>query len=231
METRDKNNAAERNWKHLTWRVFFPIRVFRCFGYWQRQSPQKTLVNRHRDRAYLQASCGPPKDAVLISCGLGDRIFDLNHFLEAHFAFLPAFGRGTGCASQNSIANRSLSNIMGVVVFWRPVPGILIEQSLQTLELSILGTKKDQPQIKPMPSREQLEFEMAAPWRMSVKWNFAATAWRTFRMRKQLTVGSHNTMHTPSTLFCEEGSHSISWPTFPELSYPEMIKWWKCFHG
>lgn len=186
METRgEKTQAAERNWKHLTWRVFFSICVFCCFAYRQRQSPQKTLVNRHGDRAYLQAPCGPPKDAVLISCGLRDRIFDLNHFLEAHFAFLPAFGWSTGCTSQNSIANRSLSNIMGVVVFWRSVPGILVEQSLQTLELPILGTKKkDPPQIKHMPSYEQLEFEMAAPWRMNGKWNFAATDWRTFRMRK-----------------------------------------------
>jgi hypothetical protein len=49
------------------------------------------------------------------------------------------------------------------IVFRRTVPGILIEQSLQTLELSVLKIQKDQPQIKYVSTYQQLAFEMTAP--------------------------------------------------------------------
>ena len=165
---------SQRNLKHLTLRVFLSFSVFCGFRYRQRQSPKKTSVNRYRDRARLQTPRGPSQDPILISCSLRNRILHLYHFLEAHFALFSAFGRSAGCASQNLISNRSLPNVMASV-FWRIVSGILIEQPLQTLELSVLKTQKDQAEVKQIPLCQPLASQVTSAWKMDRKRNLTAT--------------------------------------------------------
>lgn len=163
--------SFQRNLKHLTQRVLFSFRVFGCFGFGQRQSPQKAFVNRHRDRAHLQTPCGPPHDTVLLSCSLRHRVLYLYHFLEAHFVLFSAFGRSAGRAAQNPVSDRPLAHGMGIV-FRGTVPGVLIEQSLQTLELSVLKVQKDQPQVKQTPLCQQLAFYMKLREKMEHEMKF-----------------------------------------------------------
>ena len=165
---------SQRNLKHLTLRVFLSFSVFCGFRYRQRQSPKKTSVNGHGDRARLQTPRGPSQDPILISCSLRNRILHLYHFLEAHFALFSAFGRSAGCASQNLVSNRSLPNVIASV-FWRIVPGILIEQPLQTLELSVLKTQKDQAEVKQIPLCQSLASHVMAAWKMDTKRTLTAT--------------------------------------------------------
>ena len=139
-----------------------------------KKNSEHCQVNRHRDRARLQTPRGPSQDPILISCSLRNRILHLYHFLEAHFALFSAFGRSAGCASQNLISNRSLPNVMASV-FWRIVSGILIEQPLQTLELSVLKTQKDQAEVKQIPLCQPLASQVTSAWKMDRKRNLTAT--------------------------------------------------------
>lgn len=165
---------SQRSLKHLTLRVLLSVRVFCRLRHRQGQSPKKTSVNGHRDRARLQTPRGPSQDPILISCSLWNGILHLYHFLEAHFALFSAFGRSAGCASQNLVSNRSLPNVIASV-FWRIVSGILIEQPLQTLELSVLKTQKDQAEVKQIPLCQPLASHVMAAWKMDRKRNFTAT--------------------------------------------------------
>ena len=181
---------SQRNLEHLTLRVLLSSSVFCGFRHRQRQSPKKISVDGHGDGARLQTPRGPSQDPILISCSLRNRILHLHHFLEAHFALFSAFGRSAGCASQNLVSNRSLPNVIASV-FWRIVSGILIEQPLQTLELSVLKTQKDQAQVKQIPLCQPLASHVMAAWKMDRKRNPAATEYS--------TQGNGSTQHVCTT--------------------------------
>lgn len=76
-----------------------------------------------------------------------------------------------------AVRRRILSPIDRFRIWWEllfsedPCLGFLLNSPFRPWSCLFWGQKKDQPQIKPMTPWEQLEFEMAAPWRMSVEWN------------------------------------------------------------
>lgn len=201
--------SLQRNVKHLTQRAFSAVGVLCCLGYRQRQGAQEALVHGHGGRARLQAPRGPPHHAIRRPGGLGRGLPHLHHLLEAHFALLPALGRRARRAAQDPLPDGPLPHVVGIALR-RAVPGVLIEQALQALELSVLQIQKGNT-----AKSAQAGVSTACPFKddssmknkkMEYKMDIFSHCKIFGPRQRQLTACLHSVMHVLSTLLREEGS-------------------------
>lgn len=103
------------------------------------------------------------------------------------------------------------------------MPGILIEQPLQTLELSVLQAQKKEAHVKQIPLCQHLAFSMTAPRKMDTEQN--RTAIEGYPTKKtaahSMSVQHHARL---IDLTWRGGSLPFLQPSYPEASYPEMTR-------